>query len=129
MDHQPDLEGVTGVKTNMDKANIEAREKVVPNTVNFVKQMCQEYEDKLVENSMSESEPRVKMKARRIYGVGSVQTKISCFLTVKGDILGGEGARVVDSDVLKGEKMLLRKRNLSGKTDSPQKRSRKAELF
>ena len=80
---------------------------------------------------MSESEPRVKikMKARRIYGVGSVQTKISCFLTVKGDMLGGEGPRVVDSDVLKGEKMLLRKRNLSGKTDSPQKRSRKAELF
>ena len=47
MDHQPDLtikytgkvqtEGVTGVKTNMDKANIEARVKVVPNTVNFVK--------------------------------------------------------------------------------------------
>ena len=78
---------------------------------------------------MSESEPRVKMKARRIYGVGSVQTKISCFLTVKGDMLGGEGARVVDSDVHKGEKMLLRKRNLSGKTDSPQKRSRKSDLF
>ena len=99
MDHQPDLTieytgtgqtmSVTGVKTNMDKANIEARVKDVLNAVNFVKQMCQEYRDKLVENSMSESEPRVTRKARRIYGVGAVQTKIGCFLTVKGDMLGG----------------------------------------
>ena len=58
----------------MDKANIEARVKVVLNKVNFVKQMCQEYEETLVENSMSESEPRVTRKARRIYRVGSVQT-------------------------------------------------------
>lgn len=47
-------------------------------------------------------------KAVCIYGVGSVPTKINCFLTVKGYMLGGEGARVVDSDVDKGEKMFLR---------------------